>query len=77
MNPDDLHVSPNPAQAPGSPEMRAHLDKLKQERAQYIEMFAGAFLMETGSEEASKYKLVETVIREGDTMTTSWEFVLR
>jgi hypothetical protein len=61
--------------APGSNKaMEAHLKKLRQERAQYIEMFSAAFLEEVGSKKASKYRLVETVEHEGTRMTTTWEF---
>ncbi len=64
--------------APGSSEaMEAHLVKIRQERAQYIEMFTAAFLNEVGSAEASKYKLVEHVEHIQDKMVTTWEFELR
>jgi hypothetical protein len=60
-----------------NPELDAHLLALKKERAQYIEMFAAAFTLETGVVEASKYKLVETVSHEDSKMVTTWEFQLR
>lgn len=72
-----LKATGGPA-APGSQEaMEAHLVKIRQERAQYIEMFSAAFLNEVGTAEASKYKLVEHVNYIGLTMVTTWEFELK
>ncbi len=65
MNPED------------NKELAAFLKKIRKERAQYIEMFSAAFMGEVGDFQASKYKLVETVIREGFKMVTTWEFQLR
>jgi hypothetical protein len=72
----DIPLKPTggPAAPQSSKAMEAHLNKLRQERAQYIEMFSAAFLEEVGSAEASKYRLVETVDREGMKMVTTWEF---
>ena len=58
-------------------EIIEHVNKIKADRAQYIEMFAAAFLLETGTEEASKYRLVETVTYKDQEMITVWEFVPR
>ncbi len=72
-----LKATGGPA-APGSREaMEAHLKKIRQERAQYIEMFSAAFLNEVGDRNASNYKLVERMNHEGTTMVTTWEFELK
>ncbi len=75
----DIPLKPTggPATLGSSEAMEAHLVKIRQERAQYIEMFCAAFMNEVGDKNASKYRLVETVKHEGSTMTTSWEFELR
>lgn len=72
-----LKATGGPA-APGSrAAMEAHLVKIRQERAQYIEMFSAAFMNEVGDKNASKYKLVEIVTHEKERMVTTWEFELR
>ena len=73
----DLSVQPGPAKNPGGEALRAHLQKLKEERAQYIEMFSAAFLNEVGVAKASKYRLVETITHKKERMVTTWEFQKR
>lgn len=75
MKPDNLR--PGPAKTRSNQELEDHLQKLHDERAQYIEMFSAAFLDEVGTAEASKYRLVETVVHEKSRMTTTWEFELK
>ena len=62
---------------PGEERLLAHLQKIRDERAQYIEMFSAAFMDEVGDKKASKYRLVETVEHEGNRMITTWEFKKR
>lgn len=61
----------------GAKRIREHLDQIKKERAQYIEMFAAAFLEQVGSKKASRYQLTETVTHDKDVMTTKWSFEKR
>ncbi len=75
----DIPLKPTGGPAgPGSQiAMEKHLAKIRQERAQYIEMFSAAFMNEVGDKRASRYKLVERMTHEGTTMVTTWEFEQR
>ena len=53
--------------------MNKEIDVVYKKHKMLIEMYAAAFLKEVGSEEASKYKLVQRF--EGNHMV--WEFELR
>lgn len=53
--------------------LKTHIDFILDKRANYIEMLCAAFIKEVGSEEASKYRLVEE--RSLDGLKMFWYFV--
>ncbi len=55
----------------GSPSfLKKHIDKVIETRFEHLERYAAAFIQEVGSEEASKYQLME--VHQGT--TTTWYY---
>ena len=55
--------------------MQNAIAKIMAERAEHLEKYAAAFVLQVGSAEASKYRLVEE--RSVDGLKTTWYFSLR
>ena len=54
-----------------------HVAEVLRTRAGHIEKFAAAFLLEVGSEEASKYQLIETQdLSDPNKMRITWQFLI-